>query len=169
MTEGPTAKRGRKSADGTRAPLTPDEAIQNEVLRSSIKYVHRGFYPKDDARAYRPSEYVNHHGLTKAQAAAVINREPRNELERLARQIIDPHRTQGGGRGESRGGIARQAAELAAYLMATDEQTQAQAVAKAVEMLAAANLHPDLGNIYRELGRMQPKYLAVTTDISALP
>lgn len=163
------AKRGRKSTDGTRAPETIDEAWQNEILRSSVKYVHKGFFPKDDARAYRASEYINHYGLTKTQAAAVINREPRNELERLARQIIDPHRTQGGGRGENRRGAGRQAAELADYFIALEGLTQAQAVKKAIDLLASADVHTDPPNVCRELAKMKPKFLAEIADISALP
>lgn len=162
------AKRGRKSADGTRAPLSLDEAIQNEILRSNVKYIPSGFFPPNNNRVFAQDEYINRYGLTKKQVTAVVNREPRNELERQARKLIDPHRTQGGGRGEDRGGVARRAAELADYLMTTDGLSQPQALAKAVDMVASADQYPDLGNIYRELRRREPKYPAAS-DFSALP
>jgi hypothetical protein len=151
MTAEPPKKRGRKSADGTRAPLTMAEAIQNEILRSNIKYIPNAF---------------KRYGLTEVQQLAVIRREPRNELEREARTLLDPHRSQGGGRGENRGGVARQAAELAAWLISTDGISPAKAKDTALEMLALGNAYPDKGTVDRELRRMNPVFPAVITDVS---
>lgn len=157
-------KRGRKSADGTRAPLTIEEAMQNEILRADIKYVSTSFWPPDSRKPYKESEFINRHGLTRVRASAVIRREPRNDLERAARRIIDPHRTQGGGRGENRGGRDRQAAELAAHLM-KDGTRPADAIKQAVALMAEVDIHADVGNVARELRRTNPKHTATVEDV----
>lgn len=159
MTAESSKKRGRKSADGTSAPLTMAEAIQNEILRSNIKYIPNAF---------------KRYGLTEDQHLAVIRREARNDLEREARRLIDPHRTQGGGRGENRGGVARQAAELAAWLISTDGVSAAKAKDAALEILALTNEYPDKGTVDRELRQMKPRFPVEITDlpisdISGLP
>lgn len=144
----PVKPRGRPSADGTRAPTTEDEAIANECLRLRLKTIpHEG----------------DRKGLSPQQVLAVINREPRNALERKARALLDPHPSSGSLRGANRGGMARLAAELAFHLIreGLDESTAIEEARAQFKLIQThdfpAGTDIDALNLKRELLRLTSK------------